>query len=445
MKKLFGTDGIRGVAGEFPFDRPTVQAIGRALAMNLPSGAGVVLGRDTRESGEWISQTLASAMAAGGVKDIAEAGVVTTPGLAYLTRRDAYQMGIMISASHNPYQDNGIKVFSSDGFKLPDEAEIGIEKCIEALLEKGETREPVLPLSFKNQQEPNTEYLSFLVGNFHGSLAGYRIGMDVCNGAAFQIAPQVFRQLGAELEIINDQPDGRNINLQCGSLHLNGLIQRVVDSKLDFGIAFDGDADRSLFATPSGQVFDGDCVLNAFASHWKSTGELKAGKVVGTLMTNYALEKALRKQGLELIRAAVGDKYVLEEMNKSGANLGGEPSGHIILRDYHTTGDGILTAVKLAELLAAEKTDLDHLSKGYHPFPQILIGLQVKEKVPLDSSPRIQDLLKEAESKLKESGRLVVRYSGTEPLLRIMAEGEDEALVREIVDHLKNEFLGLLS
>jgi phosphoglucosamine mutase len=293
------------------------------------------------------------------------------------------------------------------------------------------------------QKLPIDGYLTFLKSQVTTTLASLRIGLDVCNGSAFRIAPQVFRDLGAWVEIINDSPDGRNINLNCGSLHMSGLAALVTGRQLDFGVAFDGDADRSLFITSSGRVFDGDGVLYALALHMKERGELRGNKVVGTIMSNYALERALADQGLELLRAPVGDRYVLDLMKSVGANLGGEPSGHVILSDCHTAGDGILTALKLAELLALRRGSLDALADGFVPYPQVLDGLRVSERLPLDT-PAIAALIERAKSQLNDSGRLVIRYSGTEPLLRIMAEGEDAAFIRGMVHRLKRDIQSVL-
>jgi phosphoglucosamine mutase len=445
MKKLFGTDGIRGEAGTFPLDGNTISAVGMALAqflMESSNSGKILLGRDTRQSGLWISQTLAHALSSRHTLEIHDAGVITTPGLAYLTREHRYAIGIMISASHNPFQDNGIKVFSGDGFKLPDSIEIRIEKIIESFLEKGLPSIP--PIEAQDARALVEDYLSFLEGHCHCRLTGFRIGIDVCNGAAFQLAPRLFRQLGAKPLILNDQPNGRNINLNCGSLHMEDLSKFVVTHGLDFGIAFDGDADRVLFVTGSGKLFDGDFVLFSLARRWRAQGALKSNKIIGTLMTNFALEQALQQEGFELIRAGVGDKYVLEEMERFGSNLGGEPSGHIILKDLHTTGDGLLTALKVAELVAMEKKSLDELGSDFHPCHQILEGLHVHRKIPIESSQELKALVAEGVQYLQGRGRLVIRYSGTEPLLRIMAEGDDYNQIRSLVDHLTRKFSELL-
>jgi phosphoglucosamine mutase len=440
MRDLFGTDGIRGVAREFPLDSPTIGYIGLAVGRQLTDMVEtprVILGRDTRESGEWIGNRLISSLRGTGIEMIHEVGVISTPGLAFLTRAHGFDLGIMISASHNPYQDNGIKLFSRDGFKFPDEWERRIEQKIHSLIREGAQSPELSGENSYHAAAETSDYVGFLVSQFRGGYAAGRVGLDLCNGSAFRIAPEVFRQIGAEILVINDTPDGKNINRNCGSLHLHQLVNLVRQSSLDFGVAFDGDADRAMFVTHSGKIFDGDYVLYALSDYYRRRGRLRRDTVVGTVMTNLALEKSLKKQGITLIRAAVGDKYVLEEMRKTGTNLGGEPSGHIILSDCHTTGDGILTAIKLAEILSVEHLGLDELAEGFHPYPQILEGLRVKRKIPLTSSEEIQELISEAQRTLEDDGRLVVRYSGTEPLLRIMAEGKDLEQVRALVHRLK--------
>ncbi len=442
MKRLFGTDGIRGVAGSFPLDEKTVGAIGLALGDfigRLAGGGRGLLGRDTRESGPWISNRLGQALAHRGVTTVHDLRVIPTAGLAYLTRAHRYDLGIMISASHNPYRDNGIKLFCQEGFKLSDDLELEIERGIESWMGTSAISASRSSSGPGHRERLVADYLNFLGELAGNSLEPLRIGLDVCHGAAFVIAPQLFRRLGAAVTVINDRPDGRNINRNCGSLHLERLIQTVKANRLDLGVAFDGDADRALFVTGSGQCLDGDHILYALARDWKAKGTLVKGQVVGTIMTNLALEKTLAAEGIELTRTPVGDKYVLEAMQTSGATLGGEPSGHIILGNPHTTGDGILTAVKLAELLVRRRVSLDDLVAGYRPYPQVLDGLRVSRKVPLDQSPELSRLIGEAQARLANSGRMVVRYSGTEPLLRIMAEGRDMSQLKTVVETLKAE------
>lgn len=441
MTKLFGTDGIRGEAGGFPLDEKTVLAIGLALAEFAgPPGAGrILIGRDTRESGPWITTRLGQGLASGGVDAIHDLGVIPTAGLAYLTRDRCYDLGIMISASHNPYRDNGIKLFSGKGFKISDDREVEIERSIESWRTAPAVSACRGSAGLDKRESLASYYLDFLSRQAGTRLQPLRVGLDVCNGAAYLLAPRLFRRLGAEVIVINDRPDGRNINRNCGSLHLEGLTQAVKDNSLDLGVAFDGDADRALFVTGSGTCLDGDHVLYALSRDCKAKGTLAGGQVVGTIMTNLALEKALIREGIPLIRTSVGDKQVLQAMQASGAVLGGEPSGHIILGDLHTTGDGLLTAVKLAELLVRRGAGLDDLVSGYRPFPQVLDGLRVSRKVPIDQSSELSRLIGNARAQLSDSGRMVVRYSGTEPLLRIMAEGRELAQVQAAVDSLKAE------
>lgn len=444
MKKLFGTDGIRSVAGEAPLDEPTLARIGAALVEEWKREGikpRVILGRDTRASGEWIAATLVRSMTESGIDEATDVGVISTPGLAYLTRHRGFDLGIMVSASHNPYQDNGIKIFGKDGFKLTDTQELEIERLI------AELPQPLLnqtPTSGANSIQLVSEYIDFLKRQTKIRLGRLRIGLDVCNGAAHAIAPQVFRELDASVVVINDRPDGKNINLNCGSLHLSQLISLVKERELDLGVAFDGDADRSLFVTPSGRVFDGDCVLFVLALRLRDLQELAANSVVGTIMSNYALEQTLNARGIKFLRASVGDRYVLELMKQSGSCLGGEPSGHVILLDSHTAGDGILTAVKLAEVAAHTGATLDELANGFHPYPQVLDGLKVRRKAPLET-PEIARLIQGAEKRIGLSGRLVIRYSGTEPLLRIMAEGPDSTIVHSVVRELKSNLQNVIT
>lgn len=431
-----------------PLDHTTLWKIGLALAeIGSVNGSKprVILGRDTRLSGEWIAGVLEAAFVNSGVSAISDVGVITTPGLAYLTRLHRCDLGIMISASHNPYLDNGIKIFGPDGFKLSDDQEAVIEKLIDTM------PRPETPTGEFNEtgrfRSPQLTggYIAFLKSQSNRSFAPLRIGLDVCNGAAHAIAREVFEALEAEVSVINDQPDGRNINLNCGSLHLSSIRQLVKEQRLDFGVAFDGDADRSLFVSSSGRILDGDSLLYLLALDFQERGLLKTDKIVGTIMSNHALEQVLRAKSIHLLRAPVGDRYVLELMKRVGANLGGEPSGHVILSDYHTAGDGILTAVKVAEIMAVRQAGLDRLVEGFCPYPQILEGLQVRNKVPLDASSEIRELILAAEERLKGKGRLVVRYSGTEPLLRIMAEGEDGDQVRALVSSLKEGLARIIS
>jgi len=423
-KKLFGTDGIRGVPGEFPLDDATLFRAGRSLGGYLRSGNGaapgaVLIGMDTRESGPHIAGEIAAGLAASGVS-AASAGVITTPGIACLVRQKKFSAGIVISASHNPYHDNGVKLFSSKGMKFPDE----IEEQLEGEILNGKL-EPAEALWLKEDATLDEAYLEFLQGRVlpGASLKGMKIVLDCANGAASSLGPQLFRSLGANVTAINNSPDGRNINKNCGSLHPESLQKRVVAEKAALGVAFDGDADRALFVCASGKLVDGDGILLAAARYLKSTGKLKCGRVVGTTMANFGLERVLAAEGITLVRTDVGDRYVLEEMIRGGCNLGGEQSGHIIFLDDATTGDGLLTAVKIASLVALQGP-LDQLVSGLKAYPQTIRNVKVRSKPPLETLPEVARALKEAASALGDSGRIVLRYSGTEPKARVMVEAE---------------------
>ena len=431
-KKLFGTDGIRGVAGEAPLDPPTIFAAGLCLGQYLHSKAPrprVIVGEDTRESSLWIAETVAAGLSEAGVEILA-VGVITTPGVAYLTASEAIAAGVMISASHNHYRDNGLKVFASTGTKLPDEAEKEIEEQIFLALAN-----PSGPRPRRLALDPNRllvrEYIDFLrsVSPTPGSLAGQKLLIDCANGSASAVAREVFSGLGMELNILSDQPDGRNINLGCGSLHLENLRRAVLEERADLGVAFDGDADRALFVSGTGRLVDGDGVLLAASRYMQRLGALRGGAVVGTLMTNLGLERALERDGLKLLRTPVGDKYVLEELLRAGCNLGGEQSGHIIFRDLATTGDGLLTALQVLRIMAGERRTLEELVAGLVVFPQTIRNVRVRERVPLESLPQVMEEIRASEERLGNSGRIVVRYSGTELLLRVMVEAETDAEV----------------
>ena len=423
-KELFGTDGIRGVPGTPPLDDQTLYAAGRGLGETLRrehGSANVLIGMDTRESGPHI----ASLLAAGLQKTAASvefAGVITTPGVACLVRHNDYQAGVVISASHNPYHDNGVKLFSHEGMKFPDSEEEAIEAQIARV--KSDTVPPGPP-ALVAKHELHVEYLEFLRKHVlpGGRLNGFRLVLDCANGAAYQLGPELFRSLGAEVVAMAVDPNGRNINAGCGSLYLEGLRERVVKEKAQLGVAFDGDADRALFVSGDGNVVNGDGVLLAMARHLKARNALKKDRVVATSMSNLGLERALAREGISLARAAVGDRYVLEEMLRSGNNLGGEQSGHIIFLDDSPAGDGLLTAVKMASLVSMHGS-LDSLVAGLKDYPQVIVNVRVRSKPPLDSLPGVARALSEAESTLGENGRVVLRYSGTEPLVRVMVEAE---------------------
>jgi phosphoglucosamine mutase len=422
-KQLFGTDGIRGVAGEAPLDCATVYAFAVALGKDLAGGGHpeVLIGADTRESGQWIAELVAGGLASQGVC-ARYAGVITTPGVAYLTRSGAFVAGVMISASHNPYQDNGIKVFSHDGFKLPDGEEHAIEQGIFGLLEQGV--DPT-PYALAVDHALARGYLDYLLSTAGTRLEGSSLVVDCGNGASYKLAPELFQELGARVEAICCQPDGRNINQNCGALHLEGLQDAVTARGADFGVAFDGDADRAIFVSRSGKVVNGDGVLLAAGRALKAEGRLPGNVVVSTVMSNLGLERALAETGIRMVRTPVGDKYVLEEMVRLGAALGGEQSGHVIFRDYSTTGDGMLTAVQVLGIARRAGMGLDELTRDLRIYPQRLVNVRVRDKKNLAELPPVASEIRRAEEAFGGAGRVLVRFSGTEPLVRVMVEGPD--------------------
>jgi phosphoglucosamine mutase len=433
-RELFGTDGIRGVAGEPPLDPVTIFAVGLALGQNLQAKQAsrrVVLGEDTRESSRWIAETAAAGLRQSDIEVVA-AGVITTPGLAFLTTSEGCGAGVMISASHNPYRDNGIKVFAGTGFKLPEEDERAVTRDIYRMLEGGgihPSRHPLQPDAALVRH-----YEAFLrrAAGTSWKLPGRKLIVDCANGAASALAPDVFSHYGLQVETLSDRPDGRNINLDCGSLHLEMLQRAVLGAKADLGAALDGDADRALFVAGDGRIVDGDGVLWAASRSMQRDGTLASGAVVGTVMTNLGLELALAREGLKLHRAPVGDKYVLEEMQRTAANLGGEPSGHIIFRDLATTGDGLLTTLMVLRLLAEQNCSLAELVDGLQVFPQTIRNVGVREKTPLDRLPRVGAAIEAGQKRLGSSGRILVRYSGTESLARVMVEASSADDVEQV-------------
>lgn len=437
-KTLFGTDGIRGTAGQPPLDPRTVTALGLALAEDLEhqklAHLNVLIGMDTRESGPAIAAQLAAGMRRGGVgSDFA--GVLTTPGVAYLTRTGDYSAGVMISASHNPFEDNGIKVFARTGYKLPDAEEHAVEEVVFRLLPYVGEQNRLDALTPSRSPRP---YLDFLLSTLKSPrpLAGLKIVMDCGNGAASALAPDLFREAGAQVTAINNQPNGRNINLNCGALHLEGLRGQVLERSADAGVAFDGDADRAMLIAPSGRVVDGDAMLLIAARRLQADGHLPANLAISTVMSNLGLEKALGRLGITMVRTPVGDKYVLEEMVRREAALGGEQSGHIIFREYATTGDGMLTALKVLETAVLAGATLDTLSADLVVYPQLLVNVRVRERRPLEQLPRVKDEIQACEAELNGSGRILVRYSGTEPLLRVMVEGPEQGQVKRLADRV---------
>jgi len=438
-RRLFGTDGIRGVAGEFPLDEATVLLIGRVLGHRLAaqsSRARVVLGQDTRESGARLADTLARGLAEQGV-EVESAGIATTPAVAFLARQRGFRAGIVISASHNPWTDNGIKVFGHDGYKLPDRIELEIEGEIFSRLAAPQRAdaEPASPLkagsSLPGDPALRRAYEDWLCGSVDVTGArGLKLVVDCANGAASAVAPEVLARCGVRAESLNVAPDGQNINDHCGALHPEVVARAVQERGADLGISFDGDADRALFACGQGRIVNGDAILLLAARDMQARGALRNHTVVATTMSNMGLEAALARSGIRMLRAPVGDKYVLEEMRKSGAVLGGEQSGHILFLDQATTGDGLLTALRVLEVVGRAGKPLAELVADLKVFPQTIQNVRVREKRPLLEVEAIRRAIEEAERQLHGNGRVVVRYSGTEPLARVMVEAESEAVMR---------------
>ena len=432
MRVLFGTDGIRGKASQYPLDPPTIYALGEALAHRLEK-KHVIMGMDTRESGPEIARALIAGVAAGGGK-ATYIGIIPTPGVAYLCRISDAEAGISISASHNPFADNGVKIFGHDGMKIPDAHEEQIEDEMRAIRRDDVT---IPKIELRDDRNLIEKYEQFLVsGVAADALRGTRVVLDTGNGAAFRIAPEVFRRLGADVRVINDNPNGRNINSNAGAMHPEGLARVVIEQKANYGVAFDGDADRAIFVDDAGNIRDGDEIIYLWAQALKRKGKLACGCVVTTVMSNFGFERQLQSDGIELARAQVGDKYVLEMMLERKAIIGGEQSGHIIDLTVHTTGDGIHTALVFGELLAQSHKPFSKL-RTFDPMPQILLNEPVKSKPPLESLPKYQSALTEAIHQLGESGRVLVRYSGTENKVRVMVEGSDEGQIKQIAAHLR--------
>jgi phosphoglucosamine mutase len=441
VRHLFGTDGIRGVAGTYPLDASTVERIGLALVWTLREEEQarlprILIGRDTRESGPELESALVRGIRQGG-GEATVTGVVTTPAVAHMVRAGGCDAGVVISASHNPYHDNGIKIFSRKGMKLPDQEEMGIERRILGTEFQPEPLAGPAPVTAEDLLEGYLHALSRSVGAgrpFHG----VRLALDCAHGAAFRIAPEIFSRLGASVIVMANQPDGRNINSRCGSLHPEELSARVVREGADIGFAFDGDGDRVVVVDRTGRILDGDHVLYLAAQDLQERGELDGGTVVATVMSNLWLEKALAAIGVKMLRARVGDRYVLEEMQRGEFVLGGEQSGHIIFLREATTGDGVLTALKLLDLLRRRRVDLAAWADGIVRCPQVLINVPVASRPPLQSLDYLREAVARVERELSGSGRVLLRYSGTESILRVMVEGEDEIRIREYAGELRD-------
>jgi phosphoglucosamine mutase len=443
-RQLFGTDGIRGVAGEFPLTMESTYLIGCALGHDLvrsASRARVVIGQDTRESSSWIADHVALGLASCGC-EVHSAGVITTPGVAYLARALGYAAGVVISASHNPWTDNGIKVFSGDGYKLPDAHELAIEQEIFARLRDAQLRQPpsAEPApSLPGEANLRHAYIEWLGQSVGADLSRLRVLVDCAHGAATAEAPELFRARGIQASFACASPDGKNINAGCGALYPAAVAQVVAEKvgSFDLGITFDGDADRVLFSDAEGRVVNGDAVLLLAARDMKARGTLPGLTVVATTMSNMGLEIALRDSGIRMLRAAVGDKYVLEEMQKGGSTLGGEQSGHIIFRDGEaTTGDGLLTALRVMEIMVRTGRSLRERVSDLKVFPQTIQNVRVREKTPFQQVPEIARAIASAENELDGKGRVVVRYSGTEALARVMIEAESEEKMMRLADNI---------
>ncbi len=439
--KLFGTDGIRGKAWEAPLDEATIARVGAALVRARENGAApmrVLVGRDTRESGAGMERLLAAGVTAAGGQ-VVSGGVLPTPAVAYLTRADGFDAGIVISASHNPFEDNGIKVFGGTGEKISE----AYEAAIEAIVHDRSWQAEGTPADVVPAPDLAAHYVAHLrrILDAAGPLAGARLVLDCANGATAGIAPALFRDLGFEVDVIGASPDGRNINLQCGSTHLAALQARVRETGANLGVAFDGDGDRALFVDDRGQVVDGDAVLLVAADYLQRAGRLPGGAVVATVMSNIGLELALRERQIEMVRCPVGDKYVMEEMQRRGVALGGEQSGHVIFADHLMTGDGIGTALQVLRIMAETGRGLADLASALVTFPQVLVNVRVRARADYLAVPPIAEAVRKVESALDGQGRLLIRYSGTEPLLRIMIEGRHDDEIRgwaaEIADAVR--------
>lgn len=440
MRKLFGTDGIRGVANLEPMTSEIAMQLGRAAAHLFMRRAGrhqIVIGKDTRISGYMLESALTAGICSMGV-DVLLVGPMPTPAIAFLTRSLRADAGVVISASHNAYQDNGIKFFSNDGFKLPDEMEARIEELI--VSNEISHLRPTADLIGKAFRIDDAEgrYIEFAKRSLPRELdfQGVKLVVDCANGAAYKLAPKVLRELGAKVEVIGNEPDGMNINAGCGAVHPEQLQEAVRRHKADIGIALDGDADRAIFVCEQGTIVDGDHVMAALGLDLHRNGQLAKQTMVGTVMSNFGLELSMAKAGITLLRTPVGDRYLLERMLAEGYNFGGEQSGHFIFLDHNTTGDGLISALQMISLIKRTGKPLSELAQAMSAVPQILLNITVKQKPKLETIPEIDRAIRECEARLNGNGRVLVRYSGTEPLLRIMVEGERDATIKEVAEDL---------
>jgi phosphoglucosamine mutase len=440
MSKLFGTDGIRGVANEYPMTPDMVTQIGQATAYILKKRkhrSRIVIGKDTRLSGYMIESSLVSGICSMGT-DVIIVGPIPTPAIAFLTKNLDTDAGIMISASHNPYQDNGIKIFSKNGYKLSDDEEMQIEELVLSrklpnLLANAENLGRV-----SREEDASGRYIVFLKNSFPRELdlEGMKIVLDCANGATYKVAPVLFNEMRAEVIALNTSPDGKNINLDCGSLYPENLAARVVETGSDIGLAFDGDGDRLIAVDGKGNIVNGDKVIAICAKRLKDENNLKNNTVVTTVMSNLGLSVAFKEMGIKNITTKVGDRYVLDEMVKNDCILGGEDSGHVIFKEHHTTGDGILTALQLLSVMKKENKSLFELSKVTKTFPQVLINVKVKRKAPLEEIPELKKVISDVEAELDGRGRVLVRYSGTQPVCRVMLEGSDKSETEKLANRI---------
>jgi phosphoglucosamine mutase len=437
MRKFFGTDGVRGTANVHPMTTEMAMKLGRAAAYVFRDGGRrhrIVIGKDTRLSGYMLESALTSGICSMGV-DVLLVGPLPTPGIAFITRSLRADAGVVISASHNPFEDNGIKFFSKDGLKLPDSVEHRIEK----LITTGEI-DHIRPTATEvgkafRIDDALGRYIEFAKGSLPKGLTldGMKVVVDCANGAAYKVTPAVLRELGAEVFVLNDKPNGTNINAGCGSLHPEVIQDAVVEQRADVGIAHDGDADRVILCDDKGREFSGDHVMALCALDMKERGILSKDTLVTTVMSNLGLELAMKKAGIRLVRTAVGDRYVTEEMLRGGYNLGGEQSGHVIFMDFNSTGDGVITALQVLSIMRRKGKRLSSLAKCMKVYPQVLVNVPVKKKKDVSRVPVLAARIAEAERMLDGEGRLLIRYSGTEPKLRIMAEGKDKELIETLV------------
>jgi phosphoglucosamine mutase len=443
-RKLFGTDGVRGKANQFPMTPEVALSLGRAMAhLFRKKGSAhprVVIGKDTRRSGYMIENAIASGVCSAGA-DAIFLGPLPTPGIAFITTAMRADAGVVISASHNPFEDNGIKFFDHTGFKLPDDLERQLEALIQSdTLQKDAPTGDEIGKAYRVEDAPG-RYIEFLKSTFPRdlSLEGFKIVVDCAHGAAYRVAPTIFEELGASATAIGVSPDGVNINQEAGALHPQAVAKKVKETGAQLGIALDGDADRVVLCDEKGEVVDGDMLLALAAREMKQKGNLKKNTVVATVMSNFGLEQFLTQEGIQLRRTSVGDRYVVEAMREGGFNLGGEQSGHLIFLDHATTGDGILVALQMLAILLKSGKPLSEMKKLMNTVPQFLENVKVARREDLTSLSSLQKKVATAEARLKGQGRLLLRYSGTESLVRIMVEGENESLVREIVSELKEE------